>query len=287
MTQVISTQCNLQTLRLTSQAWAMWTILIACLIEISCTSGFTPFPSSRYVYSRQISTNSRGLRPSPLFSSLPSIRSDDDEEEEEETRPTFTTDAPALSLEKEGITFAALNGSDVRVGIIMSRWNADVVQALYKGVNESLLASGVKPTNIFSTYVPGAFELPLTARLLAASKRFDVIICLGCLIKGDTMHFEVIAQATANGIMQVGLESYVPIVFGVLTVYNKEQAVVRSTGEKNEGLGWGKTAVEMGLARMSAMGMGIKAKADDGSAFVTFASTPPKAANSSRKSFGF
>ena len=254
---------------------------------IRYSAGFSPILAARNAYSRQITDNSRIITSSPLFSSMPSIRADEDDEEEEETRPTFTTDAPALSLEKEGISFSSLNGSDVRVGIIMSRWNADVVQALYKGVNESLLASGVKPSNIFSTYVPGAFELPLTARLLAASKRFDVIICLGCLIKGDTMHFEVIAQATANGIMQVGLESYVPIVFGVLTVYNKEQAIVRSTGEKNEGLGWGKTAVEMGLARMSAMGMGIKAKADDASGFVTFSSTPPKATNSSRKSFGF
>jgi len=70
------------------------------------------------------------------------------------------------------------------------------------------------------------------------------------------MHFEYIAQATANGIMQVSLESYVPCIFGVLTVLNKEQAIVRSTGTHNEGLSWGKSAVEMGLNRMSALGMG-------------------------------
>jgi len=69
------------------------------------------------------------------------------------------------------------------------------------------------------------------------------------------MHFEYIAGAVANGIMQVSLESYVPCLFGVLTVLNKEQAVVRSQGEKNEGLHWGKSAVEMGLARMSALGL--------------------------------
>ena len=146
----------------------------------------------------------------------------------------------------------------------------------------------MKPFNIFTTYVPGAFELPLTARFLAASKRVDVIICLGCLIKGDTMHFEVIAQACANGLMQVGLDSYVPTIFGVLTVYNKEQAIVRSTGAKNEGLGWGKTAVEMGLARMSALGVGVKTKSDDSSAFVTFNSTAPRtSSNSTKKNFGF
>lgn len=126
---------------------------------------------------------------------------------------------------------------------------------MLQGVNESLTACGVKPSNVFTTYVPGAFELPVTARFLAASKRVDVIICVGCLIKGDTMHFEYIAGAVANGIMQVSLESYVPCLFGVLTVLNKEQAIVRSQGEKNEGLHWGKSAVEMGLARMSALGL--------------------------------
>lgn len=217
---------------------------------------------------------------------------EEDDDEDEETRPTVSSEAPEISPVKEGITFGApLNGSDVRVGIIMARWNADIVQGLYKGVNESLLAAGVKPSNIFSTYVPGAFELPLTAKFLAASKRVDVIICLGCLIKGDTMHFEVIAEATANGIMQVGLDSYVPIIFGVLTVYEKEQAIVRSSGPKNEGQGWGKSAVEMGLARMSALGVGqVKPKGDESSsAFVTFNSTvkPTTSATNSSRKFGF
>ena len=107
---------------------------------------------------------------------------------------------------------------------------------------------------MFATYVPGSFELPVTAKLLAASKRVDVIICLGCLIKGDTMHFEYIADATAKGIMRVSLDTSMPVIFGVLTVLNKEQAVVRSSGPGNEGLSWGTSAVEMGLNRMSALG---------------------------------
>ena len=68
-----------------------------------------------------------------------------------------------------------------------------ILSTSFQGINESLITCGVKPSNIFATYVPGAFELPLTARFLAASKRVDVIICVGCLIKGDTMHFEYIA----------------------------------------------------------------------------------------------
>ena len=217
---------------------------------------------------------------------------DDEEEEEEEEAPTDTEpviieDEP-MSIFKEGIKFPTnVNGSDVRVGIIMARWNADVIQGLYKGVNESLIACGVKPSNVFTTFVPGAFEMPITAKFLAASKRVDVVICLGCLIKGDTMHFEYIAQATANGIMQVGLETYVPCIFGVLTVLNKQQAIDRSTGSHNEGLSWGITAVEMALARMSALGMGkMKLKDDvtEASKFVTFnATVTPKESNEKKK----
>lgn len=94
------------------------------------------------------------------------------------------------------------------------------------------------------------------------------------------MHFEYIAQTTASGIMQVSLDSFVPCIFGVLTVLNKEQAVKRSTGETNEGLSWGRTAVEMGLARQSALGMDRKQKTDDDvTPFVTFNATMPVKTN--------
>lgn len=195
-------------------------------------------------------------------------------DEEEPTAP-LTTEAPEISSAKEGIKFGTdVNGSDVRVGIIMARWNADVIDGLYKGVNQSLAELGVKPSNVFTTYVPGAFELPVTAKFLAMSKRVDVIVCLGCLIKGDTMHFEYIADSTAHGLMKVSIDTLVPTLFGVLTVLDKEQAIVRSTGDSNEGLSWGKSAVEMGLNRMSALGMGkslTKSQADTGSTdFVSF-----------------
>ena len=161
------------------------------------------------------------------------------------------------------------------------------------------MEAGVKQSNIFVTYVPGSFELPITARFLAMSKRVDVIVCLGCLIKGETMHFEYIAGATADGLMKVSLDTLVPQIFGVLTVLNKEQAIARSVGEKNEGLSWGKSAVEMGLNRMSAMGMGkslTKSAADSSSsAFVAFKNgsipiTPKKDESKEKKNnkkFGF
>jgi len=202
-------------------------------------------------------------------------------------------DSVDISAVKEGIKqIANLNGSDVRVGIIMARWNEDIISGLYKGVNESLVACGVKPSNIFTTYVPGAFELPVTAKLLAASKRVDVIVNLGCLIKGDTMHFEYIAGAVSQGLMQVSLSTMIPCLFGVLTVLDKEQAVKRSTGLHNEGLSWGTSAVEMGLARMAAMGMVAAAKGSPGDTtpFVTFSgnlTSDGKNATSKPKKIGF
>lgn len=163
---------------------------------------------------------------------------------------------PVISPLKEGIAFPTkLNGSDVRVGIIMARWNDDIISGLYEGVNATLVECGVKPSNTFTTFVPGAYELPVTAKLLAASKRVDVIICLGCLIKGDTMHFEYISSAVSQGLMKVSVDTMVPCLFGVLTTLDKEQAIKRSTGEGNEGVHWGKSAVEMGLTRMAAMGV--------------------------------
>lgn len=87
------------------------------------------------------------------------------------------------------------------------------------------------------------------AKLLAETGKFDAIICVGCLIKGETMHFECIAQASSSGIMGVQLEYATPCLFGVLTVLNKQQAIDRSTGQCNEGLSWGTSAVEMGLLK--------------------------------------
>lgn len=237
------------------------------------------------------STTTTTTTSSSSSSFMTSFMSDEEQEEEEEeeeeegsSEQAAAVELPpsdaAMSLIKEGVRFpTTFNGTNVRVGIIMARWNADVIQGLYNGVNESLTACGVPTHNIFVTYVPGSFELPITAKFLAQSRRFDVILCLGCLIKGDTMHFEYIAQTTAQGIMDVALDTNVPVIFGVLTVLNKEQAVVRSTGKTNEGLSWGKSAVEMGLARRSALGLdGQNQQREDDeqttSAFVNFHPDP-------------
>eukprot|EP00612_Vaucheria_litorea_P005560 CAMPEP_0171461212 /NCGR_PEP_ID=MMETSP0945-20130129/5755_1 /TAXON_ID=109269 /ORGANISM="Vaucheria litorea, Strain CCMP2940" /LENGTH=186 /DNA_ID=CAMNT_0011987523 /DNA_START=127 /DNA_END=687 /DNA_ORIENTATION=+ len=155
---------------------------------------------------------------------------------------------------ENSVSFPELDGSDVRIGIIKTRWNNEIVTELDKGVKEALDKCNVKKENIFETEVPGAFELPLAARFLALSQTVDAIVCLGCLIKGETMHFEYISEAVSSGLMQVGLSTSCPTIFGVLTTLQKEQAEARAKGEGNHGVSWGFTAVEMGLLRMSALG---------------------------------
>ncbi len=152
------------------------------------------------------------------------------------------------------MAFSELDGSDVRVGIIRTRWNDEHVTNLVNGCKEALKECKVDEENIFETSVPGSFELPLAAKLLAMSGTVDAIITAGVLIKGDTMHFEYIADAASKGIMNVGIQTNTPIVFGVLTCNNEEQVVARSCEGNNHGYDWGKTAVEMALLKGEATG---------------------------------
>lgn len=152
------------------------------------------------------------------------------------------------------VAFGDLDGSDVRVGIIRTRWNDESVTRLVDGAKKALKECNVEEDNIFETEVPGSFELPLAAKFLALSGTVDAIICAGVLIKGDTMHFEYICDATSKGLMNVGIQTNLPIVFGVLTCMNQEQVDARSIGDSNHGYDWGKTAVEMALLRKAALG---------------------------------
>jgi 6,7-dimethyl-8-ribityllumazine synthase len=156
------------------------------------------------------------------------------------------------------IGFGALDGEKCRIGVITTRWNKDIIDSLKGGITEALTECKVEDANVFETEVPGAFELPLAARFLAMSGTVDAVICVGCLIKGDTQHFEYIADSVSSGIMSVGLQTSTPIVFGVLTVNDEQQARDRAFGPNNHGISWGKTAVEMALLRQSALGQGKK-----------------------------
>ncbi|MFZ9981138.1 MAG: 6,7-dimethyl-8-ribityllumazine synthase [Cyclobacteriaceae bacterium] len=118
-----------------------------------------------------------------------------------------------------------------KAGIVVARWNEEITGALLTGAREGLIRSGYHEKDILITYVPGSFELPLAAQRLAVKKDISGVICIGCLIKGDTPHFDYISQATAQGIMDVGLKTSKPVIFGVLTTNTLQQAIDRAGGK--------------------------------------------------------
>lgn len=118
-----------------------------------------------------------------------------------------------------------------RVVIVVSKWNLAITEALYQGARDVLLAQGVRPENILRYDVPGSFELPLGASIvLQKFYNLDGVICLGCVIQGETRHFDFISQAVADGIMRVNLDYGKPVIFGVLTPDTMEQAEARAGG---------------------------------------------------------
>ncbi|KAI9704274.1 MAG: hypothetical protein M1836_007135 [Candelina mexicana] len=176
-------------------------------------------------------------------------------------------------------------GSSLRIAIVHARWNESIIHPLVAGARKSLLEAGVKEDNIITQSVPGSYELPLAVQrtistlssgdLLGSSTTdltspppptsssvpvphrtstapFDAVIAIGVLIKGETMHFEYIAEATSQGLMRVQLDLGVPVVFGLLTVLSEEQAKKRAGVEgmgHNHGEDWGRAAVELGVKR--------------------------------------
>ena len=133
-----------------------------------------------------------------------------------------------------------------RFGIVVSRFNPEVTTGLLRGARTALAEAGVADGDISVVHVPGAFEIPLAALKLAQSKRIDAVITLGCLIKGDTMHFEYIAAAASQGIMNVMTATGVPVAFGVLTTLTDEQAAERATDDpSNKGREAALAAIEM------------------------------------------
>lgn len=134
----------------------------------------------------------------------------------------------------------------MRFAIVVSRFNEPITSGLLAGARARLAEAGVAEDAVAVVHVPGAFEIPLTARQLAASGRFNAVICLGCLIKGDTMHFEYIAAAVAQGIMDAGLATGIPITFGVLTTLTDAQAEERAAlGPGNKGREAAEAALQM------------------------------------------
>ena len=138
------------------------------------------------------------------------------------------------------------NARGLRFGVVVSRFNDFVTSNLLTGALEVLNQSGVNEADLKIIKVPGAFELPQAAKKLCSTGNYDAIVCLGAVIRGDTSHFDYICTETSRGIGQVGLEFNVPVLFGVLTTENLDQAVARSgTGTSNKGRETAKAAIEM------------------------------------------
>jgi 6,7-dimethyl-8-ribityllumazine synthase len=139
-----------------------------------------------------------------------------------------------------------LDASGMRLAIVASRFNDDVTKLLVEGARDELGQHGLDPDSVPVVWVPGAFEIPLTAKRLAESGELDAVICLGAVIRGDTPHFDYVAGECASGISRVALDTGVPIAFGVLTTDDLDQALARAGGsEGNKGAESAATAVEM------------------------------------------
>lgn len=136
--------------------------------------------------------------------------------------------------------------SSKKVAIVVASWNEEITEALYEGAVHALMENGVKKSNIIRKDVPGSFELSLGGLWMAERKDIDAVICLGCVIQGDTPHFDYICQAVAYGITEAGLKTRKPVIFGVLTTLNKTQALERAGGKfGNKGEEAAVTAIEM------------------------------------------
>lgn len=138
--------------------------------------------------------------------------------------------------------------------MISTRWNTDYVSILKSKVVQTLCDNGISTDNIVEMEVPGAFELPMAARLMCAAQKVDAVICLGVLIKGDTDHYDYIADSVSGGLMDLQLTLSTPMVFGVLCCQSREQVEVRTTGDKCSAEDWAKTALEMGTLKNSQLG---------------------------------
>ncbi|OOR89611.1 6,7-dimethyl-8-ribityllumazine synthase [Moraxella caviae] len=136
--------------------------------------------------------------------------------------------------------------ADLRIGIAVGRFNGFLVESLVEGAKDALLRHGVAGKNITIVRVPGAFELPLTAKRMATSGKFDAIVVLGAIIRGATPHFDIVASESAKGLSHVALHHDIPVINGILTTENIEQTIERAgTKAGNKGYEAAMTAIEM------------------------------------------
>ncbi len=154
--------------------------------------------------------------------------------------------ASALQNLSQYDTSTVPDAAEMTFGIVVAEWNAHITHALYEGCYETLLRHGARPENIHTAQVPGSFELPAGARMLHGQKNPDVVICLGCVIKGETNHNEYISQAVAQGLTNLSLATGKAFIFGVLTPDTEQQALDRAGGKHgNKGVEAAVAAIRM------------------------------------------
>lgn len=159
-----------------------------------------------------------------------------------------THDAPKIQL-KELISL-----HESRVAVIYTDWNAEIVQSLYLSCVSLLQKKKLKDKNLISIKVPGSFELPTAAKLILENEKVDAVICLGCIVKGETSHFEFISSAVTNAIMELNLKYNTPVIFGVITPHNFQQAKDRAGGSV------GNKGAEAAVAAMQMIALNQKFK---------------------------
>jgi len=139
-----------------------------------------------------------------------------------------------------------LNAGGKKIAIVVARFNSFIAERLLEGALDTLMRSGAKEDDIEVARVPGAYEIPLVAKKMAASKRYDGIICLGAVIRGATPHFDYVSSEVAKGVAMVSLDSDIPVIFGVLTTDTVEQAIERAgTKAGNKGSDCAAAVIEM------------------------------------------
>ena len=135
---------------------------------------------------------------------------------------------------------------DIKIGIVASRFNEFIVSKLIAGANDGLVRHGVKEDDITLAWVPGAFEIPVVAKKMAESGKYDAIICLGTVIRGATSHYDYVCNEVSKGIAQASMATGVPVMFGIVTTENIEQAIERAgTKAGNKGYDCALGAIEM------------------------------------------
>lgn len=137
-----------------------------------------------------------------------------------------------------------LNGAGLRIGIVQARFNADITNALHQACISELSAMHIEPDQIETVQVPGALEIPLALQAMAERQNFDALIALGCIVRGETYHFELVANESGAGVSRVALDHQLPIANAILTTENMAQAVARQT---DKGRDAARVAVEMAL----------------------------------------